>query len=190
MISRMTHETITCLFVFFCSWSIVGYSTETNLRNQKRAKDATHLPCDSVRTIDFNNLTISCGDRTFAFNDGTALNYDRPGESGPPDWKAEFERDTVVEPTPGVSVRFLLIHDSHETGSGWRYHLVAYRCSNGTLQQVFHRDGLSLKIDHLDSSTITVSLNPVPGQTVTTHWSYVWDQQRSTYGLVSTWSTP
>jgi hypothetical protein len=164
MIGRTIHETVTCLLVFFCSWSIVGHSTQTNLKHQAAARDAAHLPCNSVRTSDINYLTIACGDRIFDFIDGTALNYDRPGGSGTPDWKAKFERDTVVEPNPGVAVRLLLIRDSHETGRRWRYYLVAYRCSNGRLQQVVHRDGLSLKIDRLDSSTITVSLNTVSGQ--------------------------
>jgi hypothetical protein len=55
-----------------------------------------------------------------AFHDGVALNYDNPEISRTPDWQADIQRDTAVQPIPVIDVRFLLIHDSHLTGSGWR----------------------------------------------------------------------
>ena len=156
-------------------------------------KPASAIRCGDITRLDFRNLTIHSGSRTFAFNNGTAANYDSPPESEQdrkPDWRAEIERDTVVQPDPNVSVRFLVIHDSHETGSGWRYFISGYRCSDGELREVFHRDGLSLTIDRLDSNGIHVSslvgVNPTTGQKIRKWWSYIWDRSRSKYVIRST----
>jgi hypothetical protein len=156
-------------------------------------KPASAIRCGDIRRLDFKNLTIHSGSRTFAFNNGTAANYDSPLESEQerkPDWRAEIKRDTVVQPDPNVSVRFLVIHDRHETGSGWRYFISGYRCSDGELREVFHRDGLSLTIDRLDSTGINVSslvgVNPTTGQKVRKWWSYIWDRSRSKYVIRST----
>jgi hypothetical protein len=150
--------------------------------------DGGAVPCHDVRTVDFRNLTITYGERTFAFKNGTALNRDLPGTSAVPDWRAKIEHDAVVQPAPGVFVRFLLIHDVHESGSGWRYYLVGYRCSNGRLQEVFARDGLSLGIDRLESSELTVRMDTTPGDAVTKCWSYAWDRDKSGYIVSSSWS--
>jgi hypothetical protein len=150
--------------------------------------------CEDVTKLDFRNLVIRAGHRTFAFHNATAVNYDRPPEEqdpehSQPDWKAEIEKDSVIHPEPDVVVRFLLIHDSHETGSGWRYYAMGFRCSGGKLQQVFHLDGMSLSVDRLDSTTISVSLNVTPGKPIRKHWSYSWDRGTSKYILSSTWSS-
>ncbi len=170
----------------------LAVTTVSSQANQATIHPARVLeaPCDDVATIDFKNLRISLGRRIFAFQNGVALNHDMPDASGPPDWKAEIERDTVVQPAPGLSVRFLLIHDSHETGSGWCYYLVGYCCSSGRLQEVFRREGLSLSVDRLDSSRVSVGLNTIPGKPVRNHWSYTWDRAKSRYVLSSAWSTP
>ncbi len=151
------------------------------------------LHCDDVTRLDFGNLTIRTAGRTFAFRNGVAVNLDLPtehnDEHSPPDWKAEIEKDAVVRPAPNVVVRFLLIHDSHETGSGWRYYLTGLRCSSGKLQEVFHRDGLSLGVDRLDSTAITVGLNVAPGEAIRKHWSYIWNRRASKYVLSSTQSS-
>jgi hypothetical protein len=119
---------------------------------------AAILHCDDVTTLDFGNLTIASGTRKFVFKDGTALNHDAKGDSSDADWKAEIARDTVVQPAPGVTVRFLLIHDSHMTGSGWRYYLLGYCCSNSKLQEVFRRDGLSLEVERTGRSCCALLL--------------------------------
>src|ERR1700730_14904332 len=104
--------------------------------------------CEDVTKLDVRNQTIRTAQRTFAFHDGIAVNYDSPPDQdakhSQPDWKATIEKDCIIQPAPNVVVRFLLIHDSHETGSGWRYYATGLRCSSGEMQEVFQRDGLSL----------------------------------------------
>jgi hypothetical protein len=148
--------------------------------------------CDDVTKLDVRNLAIRTALRTFAFHSGIAVSddgYRDPPEQDPgssqPDWIAEIEKDSIIRPAPGIVVRFLLIHDSHQTGSGWRYCATAVRCSHGKLQEVFHRDGASLSVDRLDSTAISVGLNTVPGKPVRKHWSYTWDRSVSKYVLSS-----
>jgi hypothetical protein len=154
----------------------------------------TIIPCQDVTKLDFKNLTFSNGihhnTRQFAFKNGVAQYYDDPEiqKSGPPDWRAEIERDTVVQPSRGTAVRFLLIYQGHLTGTGWIYWLVGYSCVNGRLRQVFSRDGLSLKIERLDDSGIVVSKSVKYGSLVETHWSYLWDKAQLRYVLASKWS--
>lgn len=93
--------------------------------------------------------------------------------------------DDVVQPAPNVIVRFLLISDSHETGSGWRYYATGFRCFENRLQEVFHRDGLSLSIDRLDSNTVRVGLNVESDKSARSHWSYAWDRKTSKYVITS-----
>ncbi len=158
--------------------------------------DETIIPCHDVTKLDFKNLTISNrihhNTRQLAFKDGVALNYDDPEreKSGTPDWKAEIERDTVVHPAPGSSVRFLLIDEDHLTGTGWNRWLVGYSCSNGHLRQVFSRDGLSFEIERLDNSGSIVSKLLTHGSPIKTHWSYTWEKAQSEYVLASKWSAP
>ena len=151
------------------------------------------VPCNDVTKLDFRNLIVRTAQRTFAFRNGIAPNYDSPPDQGAkpsrPDWKAEIEKDNVIQPAPNVVVRFLLIRDSHETGSGWRYYATALRCSGGKLREVFHRDGLSLRVDRIDSTMIGIGLHVTPGQPIGKHWSYTWDRITSKYALSSTQSS-
>jgi hypothetical protein len=150
-------------------------------------------PCKDSTKLDFESLTISNGIhhniRQLTFKNGVALTHDgTETQKSHPAWKSEFRRDTVVRPESGTVIRFLLIYDSPLTGSGWNYWLVGYKCTDGHLQQVFSRDGLSLKIERLDDSEIVVSKSLTYRSLVRTYWSYVWDKNRSTYILSSGWS--
>lgn len=142
---------------------------------------AAQQPCADVRKLDVGNQTIRTAQRTFAFHRGIAWNHDGALEQ----WKATIEKDSVIEPAPNVVVRLLVIHDSHETGSGWRYYATAFRCSGTEMQEVFQRDGLSLRMDRIDSTGIQVSLRVTPGDASRKHWSYTWDRGASKYGLSS-----
>ncbi len=144
----------------------------------------TIISCQDVTKIDFENVTISAGKLIFAFRDAIALAYEMPEieKSGPPDWKAEIQRDTVVHPASGTTVRFLLIYDSHLTGSGWNYWLVGYKCSDGHLQQVFSREGLSFRVERLEDSVVVVSKLQTHGSLIRTPWSYVWDHHLRQFG--------
>jgi len=135
--------------------------------------------CEDVAKLDVSNQTIRTAHRTFAFHNGIAVNSDGSVER----WKATIEKDSVIRPAPDVVVRFLLIHDSHEMGSGWRYYATCLRCANGEIQEVFHRDGLSLRVDNLDSTAIQVSLMATPGDPIRKHWSYVWDRGTAKFVL-------
>jgi hypothetical protein len=112
----------------------------------------------SVETLDVRNVTLRTAGRTFAFRDGVAYGFELPpearkrekaelGSEVQPDFEARIEQDEVLRPAPGVAVRLFLIHDSHLTGSGWRYYATAVRCGNGKLVEVFHEDGLTLKVE-------------------------------------------
>lgn len=161
-------------------------------KNPDQDKSGTEASCEDVTKIDFKNLTIPVRTgRPFAFHNGVALNWDRdsPDVTLDPDWEAEIKQETVVQPTPDVDVRFLLIQDTHMTGTGWRLYLMGYRCSNGKLQEVFHREGLSLGIDQLDDSGVTVGLNPTSNKPIRKHWGYIWDRDQSRYVVKSTWTT-
>jgi hypothetical protein len=146
-------------------------------------------PCTDIKAVDFKNTTIQYGTRTFAFHDGVALNYDMPEVSRVPDWKAEIIRDQTVEPTAGTYIRFLLIEDNHETGSGSYNYLIGFRCSAGKVSEVFRRKGISLGLDRLDDSGVTVGLNPIYGKLVRKHWAYVWDRETQKYRISSSWET-
>jgi hypothetical protein len=137
--------------------------------------------CEDITKLDVRNQTIRTAQRTFVFHEGIALNQDGPLEL----WKAAIEKDIVVEPAPNVVVRFFVIHDSHETGSGWRYYATGFRCSGGEMHEVFHRDGLSLTVDRIDSTVINVSSMVTPGAASRKHWSYTWDRSASIYALSS-----
>ncbi len=149
--------------------------------------------CDDVTKLDFRNLIVRTAQRMFAFHNGIAVNYDsrleQDAEHSQPDWKADIEKDSIIQPAPNVVVRFLLIHDSHETGSGYRYYATGLRCSGGKLQEVFHRDGLSMRVDRLDSTTISIGLNVTSGESIRKHWSYTWDRNSDKYVLSSTQSS-
>ncbi len=151
--------------------------------------------CPDIRKCDFRNSKIDLGKASFAFHDGEALNYDDPLEYNSPnrvpDWKATIEQDNFIELNGDVPARVLLIHNNHETGSGWRYYVVAYRCSKGRLEQILERDGLTLEIDKIDAKAIVVSVvDPKQGSaTARKHFSYIWDAQRSKLALNSARST-
>lgn len=165
--------------------------SDTPARAARATQSATSgAICDDITKLDLRNLTLQTGDRSFAFHNGVA-------KSGPLEqipvggqvesrrqWKAEIEQDTVVHPASDAVVRFLLINDSHETGSGWRYYLLGLRCTNGKLEKVFHREGLSLSVDRLDDTGVTVGLTDGDGAPTRKRWLYTWDGQR--YVLAST----
>src|ERR1017187_7273976 len=146
--------------------------------------------CDDITKLDLPNLTIQAGQRTFAFHHGVAQHgpLEQVSIGGQTEsrheWKAEIERDTIVRPSSDAVVRFLLIHDSHQTGSGWRYYLIGLRCSEGRLEQVFLRDGMSLTVDRLDAAGVDVGLAENPADSTRKQWLYTWDGHR--YVLSST----
>jgi hypothetical protein len=178
---------------------VVGVFASLAAAQDERLPSPAQLPsqstisratCNDITKTDFRNFTVHTAQRTFAFHDGVAKNG--PLEETPTngaaerqhEWKAEIQNDTVVRPSADAVVRFLLIHDSHDTGSGWRLYLIGFRCSDGKLEQVFHRDGMSLSVDRLDAIGVTVGLTEGHGNSHRKLWSYTWDGH--TYALSST----
>ncbi len=149
------------------------------------------IRCNDVTKLDVKNLTIRTGQQTFVFHNGTAVLFDSSPELDPeitqPDWQAEIKKDRIIRPAANVVVRFFLISASHLTGSGNQEYATAFRCSGGKLQEVFHRDGLTLSVDRLDATAISVSLNVTADKPIRKHWSYVWDRDKSKYVLSSRW---
>jgi hypothetical protein len=150
---------------------------------------SAHMRCSDIRTIDLRNKTIEIGGHVFAFHDGVSLEYrDRDEEQRKVEWKADIETEISVQAAATVAVQFLFIHDVHETGSGWRYYVVAYGCFGGITKQVFERDGLSLRIDKLDQNSLVISVIPSDNFSGRKYFSYVWDGPASKYVLISAWS--
>jgi hypothetical protein len=143
----------------------------------------------SVEKLDGRNLTLRTAGRTFAFRNGVAHGFELPpdarererlelGSAVRPDFEARIERDEVLQPAPGLAVRLFLIHDSHVTGSGWRYYATAVRCARGKLVEVFHEDGRTLKVQ-VEAPRIRVSRIQESGKPVTT--TYRWSASERRY---------
>ena len=144
------------------------------------------MRCDDVTELDLKNLAVQdvpAYVRLSKWHRGELgrVNGSRyrayPTRLESRDWK-----DSIIQSAPDVIVRFLVIHDSHRTGTGWRYYVTGLRCSGGKLQEVFHRDGMSLRVDRLDSTAIGISLDVAPGEP-TRHLSFTWDRNTSQYTL-------
>jgi hypothetical protein len=151
--------------------------------------------CSDLSTLDFKNLTVTVTGRTFAFHYGKATNSDSPGDEKP-DWEATIEKDSMVSPAPGVETRFLLIDDSHVTGTGSWLYLVGFRCEPtnsrlhaGYLQRVFESKALSLSVERLDGRSVVVSTQPFPGKPTKKHFSYKWKSGTGKFVLRRTWIT-
>src|SRR5882724_10276393 len=75
---------------------------------RSRPNQTPGVQCDDVTKLDSRNLTILTAQHTFAFHNGIAVNYDDPTETDkdhfPPDWKAEIEKDSIIQPAPDVVV--------------------------------------------------------------------------------------
>jgi hypothetical protein len=149
--------------------------------------ESAEVRCTDIRKVDFKNISLDMGDAVLDFHNGVASEFD---ESEPQtlEWEATFRKDLTIDAAPDTPVRFVLIHDNHMGGSGWRFYLVGYRCLQGKMQRVFKREGLSLAIDRIDAQAVVVALQTVPGSPATKHFSYVWNDKISKYELNSTWT--
>lgn len=146
-------------------------------------------PCMRVEDVDFNNATFESDRTLFSFHHGKARRSDCPdcGEQSEPwDWKANIEKDVTLNPSPDVTVRFLLVHDEHMTGSGWWYHLVGFRCApigdqpdRKQLVKVFDRTAMSLRIETLTTDRVTVSITERSGH----QYPYRWDVRSGSFRL-------
>lgn len=178
---------------------VAGASLGSSLAAQQMAvapvgKDT----CADVRVLDVNNLTFESGKYLFTFHRGKAHSWDSPdqgSEQEKPDWQAKIERDKIVSPALGIRIRFLLIDNIHETGTGWHYHLVGFRCaplnstSDQRLLKVFDRQGMSLRVENLDDHSVTISVATVRDKPTREHWLYEWDTTKEAFSLKKNWTT-
>lgn len=149
------------------------------------------FPCERVEDVDFGNATFESGGTLFAFHHGKAHNWDCPAcskQDGKWDWEAEIEKDATLNPSPGVTVRFLLVHDDHKTGTGWWYHLIGFRCSAVTrdpgqteLVKVLDYTAMTLHIDALTATDVDLSITEHTGQRH--HRRYTWDNHERAFVL-------
>lgn len=172
------------------SQNIAG-STVIKAHTVSAAREKAPLPCTSVEDVDFGNATFDSGGTLFSFHSGKAYHRDCPDCSERRnrwDWAAEIEKDVTVVATPGVPVRFLLIHDDHKTGTGWWYHLVGFRCAAITgeankrqLVKVFDHMAMTLHIEKLTDDGVTVSITEQSG--IQRQYRYKWGSQSLTFVL-------
>lgn len=155
------------------------------MRASQQTASLHSLPpaCNDISKIDVRNMNLRVFDRTFSFHNGVAWNdaeSDSPGNQNEQQfaWKAEIEQDAVVQPSSDTVVRFLLIHDSHQTGSGWQNYVVGLRCAGGQVHNVFQKRGLSLKIVRLDSSEVSVENFRNRGDAKPVIQSYFWNGEK------------
>ena len=55
---------------------------------------------------------------------------------------------------------------------------IGLRCSAGRIQEVFHREGLSLTVDRVDSTAVAVSQVEKVGDSKKFRWIYAWNGER------------
>ena len=107
--------------------AIIGITLLLTIAASAEGQNRPVADCSDITVLDFKNATVIATGRTFAFQDGKAYNSDTPGNEKS-DWEATIEKDTTVSPAPGVKTRFLLIDDSHLTGTGSWLYLMGFRC--------------------------------------------------------------
>jgi hypothetical protein len=147
---------------------------------------SAEVPCTDIRKIALQNMRLDVGNAVFNFRNGVGSEFDEL-EPKTLEWEATLIEAITVDVAPDIPVRFVLIRNSHVSGSGWRFFLVGYRCLQGKMKQVFKREGLSLAIDKIDSQAVVVKLNTEPGTQSTKYFSYAWNDKTSKYELNSSW---
>jgi hypothetical protein len=153
--------------------------------------------CTDIRGVDFSNLKFESVGTVFAFHKGKAHSKDCPAcaDSDKPDWEAHIEQDKLIRPSPSVSIRFLLVNNSHLTGAGSWSHVVGFRCmstdspAGSRLLKVFDRKGMSLQLERVDNQSVTLTTFTVPGKPIVEHFAYRWDNGSSLFVLDKKWTT-
>jgi hypothetical protein len=167
-------------------------------QQQMVVKALENRTCTDIRNIDFNNLKFESAGTVFSFHNGKAHSRDCPDcatDSDKPDWEANIEQDKVITPSPNVSIQFLLVDNSHLTGTGSWIHVVGFRCVTADspvgsrLLKVFDRKGMSLQLERIDNQSVTLTMFTVPGKPIVEHFAYRWDNGSSQFVLDKKWTT-
>jgi hypothetical protein len=96
-------------------------------QGQNVASEAT---CDRIEEMDFNEAALSFGAQPLRFRNGKACTSDQAIADGC-DWQHTITVDQTLVPTPGQTIRLIVINSNHLTGSGAWDHVFFFRCRNG-----------------------------------------------------------
>lgn len=181
--STLTHKVLLLLALTSCGG--------TSIAQRHTAQPVQNAPCVAIENVDFQNASFESGGHVFSFHHGKAFSRDCENceqQEPRPDWEATIEKDILVSPSPGMEVRFLLVHDVHQTGTGWWYYLMGFRCAPSAeasgakpLLKVFDRKAMFLRVEELTDRNVKVSV--VVGKGVKRHYMYAWDSGTRTYAL-------
>jgi hypothetical protein len=94
-------------------------------------------------------LSLDIGDAVFDFHNAVASEFDELKPTAL-EWEATITKDLTIEVAPDTPVRFVLIHNNHLGGSGWRLlalmHMLSSshctRCPEAPLRNSFPMSGI------------------------------------------------
>jgi len=108
---------------------------------------ASQAKCNSIEKVDFSESALSFGYQSLRFRNGKACTSDQAIADGC-DWQHTLTVDQTLTPTPGQTIRLILINSNHLTGSGTWDHVFFFRCRNGYAVSEFsesYRDGVKIE---------------------------------------------
>lgn len=149
--------------------------------------------CSDIGDVDFRNATVQLKPiqdwplSKLEFHNGAFDEKDgRNGESAG-NWRYEIEKDTILDPTPQTTIRFLQILRDHVSGTGSFTCLVGFSCSQGKVKNVFQQCGELMKVESLTPQSLQLEFaerkqsDPYCCPSIKTKRSFVWDPSSSTY---------
>ena len=149
---------------------------------------ASGAACRDVASIDFRNRVIRAasdlGETDYGiFNgpgpggplrlrDGAFLQWDgitsrmwsempadeRKEIKQKPDWKTTIEQDTLIRPIGSGGIRVLVLSRVHLTGTGAFTYVFGFRCSSGSLQEIFEASGEGIKLERATDNGIEINV--------------------------------
>jgi len=108
---------------------------------------ASGVNCDSIEKMGFNEAALSFGSQSLRFQNGKACTSDQAIEDGCA-WRHTLTVDQTLVPTPGQTIRRIVINSNHLTGSGAWDHVLFFRCRNGHVVNEFsesYRNGVTIE---------------------------------------------
>lgn len=112
-------------------------------------------PCQDIRSVDFRNSIIRTsptdeneltglfnapfGAETFHFKKGVSEDFldEAQRKAGEPEGRAVISSDSIVIPSSGRVVRFLVVTWEHQQGPGGHSFVLGFVCQNHAVQQIF-----------------------------------------------------
>jgi hypothetical protein len=129
-----------------CS-NIVGWLLLTLLAESLAAQQ-----CSNVSDVDFRNSVVQLKPTQdwplsrLRFRYGVFDEQEESKGTSVIDWRYEIEKETIVNPAPQTTIRFLEILRDHMSGTGSFTCLVGFSCSQGKMKNVFQQCGEFMKV--------------------------------------------